>query len=83
MNRLKPFSDKKFICDFPLDELELSLDPRLFFRVNRQCIMNVNAIESIHLFPGGSLKVKARPQPEGDIIIARRRVPAFRGWMNS
>lgn len=74
-------SDKKFITDYTLDELEASLDPGQFFRINRQCIININAIESIHLFPGGSLKLKVRPPQQSSFLVSRRRVPLFKEWI--
>ncbi len=76
------YNGKKFISDLPLEELESSLNPDVFFRVSRQCIVNVNCIESIHLFPGGSLKLKVQPPPEEAIIVSRRRAAAFKEWMD-
>lgn len=76
------FNGKKFISDYALDDLETSIDPAVFFRVNRQCIVNVNAIESVHLFPGGSLKLKVIPPPDENIIVSRRRSADFKNWMD-
>ena len=40
-----------------LEELEEQLDPDQFFRANRQYIVNINSLESIHNHFNGKLKV--------------------------
>ena len=75
-------NSKKYLLDYTLDELENELDPQLFFRINRQFILNINSIESVHIFFGGSLKLHLIPKCEEEVIVSRRRVAAFKEWMN-
>lgn len=76
------FNNKKYLLDYTLDDLENELDPQMFIRINRQFILNINSIESVHIFFGGSLKLHLIPKCEEEVIISRRRVAAFKEWMN-
>ena len=36
--------DKDYGVDYSLEQLQSMLDPRKFFRINRDCIVNIEAI---------------------------------------
>lgn len=77
-------SDKSlFGIDFTLDELEQMLSPEFFFRANRQCILNINAIASVHNYFNGKLKVILKIPFEGDIVISREKATVFKKWLDS
>ena len=76
------FDNRKYLLDYTLDELENELDPQLFFRINRQFILNINSVESVHVYFGGSLKLHIIPKSEEEVIVSRRRVASFKDWMN-
>ena len=59
-----------------LSALEEKLDPRRFFRANRQQIVNLDFIASVELGTGGRLHVLLRDGPE--IEISRRQARLFR-----
>jgi two-component system LytT family response regulator len=59
--------------------LEEKLDPRRFFRVNRQQIINLNFVQSLTPGLGGTLLVQLRNGPE--IWISRRQARVFQGKM--
>ena len=63
-----------------LNHLEARLDKRIFFRVNRQQIVNLQYIEKIEPYFQGSLKVLLK----GDykIEISRRQTQKFRELMS-
>jgi two-component system, LytTR family, response regulator len=60
----------------PLSSLEPRLDPRRFFRANRQQIINLDYIESVDLGVNGRLHVQLRDGPE--VQISRRQARLFR-----
>ena len=48
LNYLLTFSGEKYILDFTtLDEIEELLDPKVYYRANRQNIIHIDAIQSI------------------------------------
>lgn len=74
-------SEKKHLIDVTLDDLERQLNPDKFFRANRQYILNIDSIKSIHSFFSGKLKVKLIQEINNDIIISRAKSTAFKEWM--
>jgi two-component system response regulator LytT len=71
--------DRVYPTGFTLEELEQSLDPKQFFRVNRQVIINLNFIKNIHTSP--YYKVDLEFQPELEITVSRDRVKEFKDWL--
>ncbi|MBD1386691.1 response regulator transcription factor [Mucilaginibacter rigui] len=77
------FDGKQYILDFTLEQLEQQLDPQLFFRANRQFIINRAAILEADFYFNGRLSVKVKPEPAERILISKARVPEFKSWMNT
>ncbi|MCU7496152.1 MAG: response regulator transcription factor [Ignavibacteria bacterium] len=76
------FSGKIFVTEYTLDILEKELNPYLFFRISRQFIVSLNSVESVHVYFGGSLKLKLRPESALEAIVSRRRAAGFKDWMD-
>jgi DNA-binding LytR/AlgR family response regulator len=75
------FHKQNHVVDFSLENLEEELDPEMFFRANRQVIVNIEAIEKIENYFGGKLKVRLNPSFNDDLIISRLKAHAFRKWV--
>jgi two-component system LytT family response regulator len=75
-------NDKKFLTDHPLDELEKLLDPKNFFRLNRQFIAHYTAIQNIHNYFNGKLKLQLLPSVKDEVIVSREKASAFKDWLN-
>lgn len=73
---------KKYIIDFKLESLESSLDPDLFFRVNRSFILNINAIDDVLVYSNSRLKVLLNFDFNKEIIVSREKVGALKEWFN-
>lgn len=74
---------RQYVIDFTMEQLEKQLDPALFFRANRQFIINRKEITEVDFYFNGRLSVKIKPAPPENIIISKARVPEFKTWMNS
>lgn len=74
---------RQYVIDFTMEQLEGQLDPALFFRANRQFIINRKEITEVDFYFNGRLSVKIKPEPPESIIISKARVPEFKSWMNS
>lgn len=72
---------QRFPIDNSLDKLHLQLNPRQFFRVNRQLIIGLNAIENIHVYPKGRLKLDLKPAMKEDVFVSLDRVTEFKDWL--
>lgn len=74
---------KKYSIDKTLTELEEELDHSIFFRANRQYIVNLNFIKSFKAYKKVKLLVDINvPELEERIIISQHVALAFKKWMN-
>lgn len=65
-----------------LEELEQQLDPKLFFRANRQFIIHIDSIKHIHNYFNGKLKIELRDKSDVEIIVSREKATAIKGWLD-
>lgn len=79
---LHTFMDKRYIINYTLDQLEQQLDSRLFFRVSRNCIGNVKAIENVAKHFNSRLKLSFLPGCPHEVLVSRVRVQDFLKWMD-
>ncbi|WP_343673863.1 LytTR family DNA-binding domain-containing protein [Chitinophaga sp.] len=74
--------NKQYIIDFTMEQLQQQLDPAVFFRANRQFIVQRSAIQEVDFYFNGRLALKVHPAPKEQILISKARVPEFKNWMN-
>lgn len=72
---------KRLPLDFNLDELETILDPSCFFRINRQFIIFIKAIENMFTYSKSRIKVVLKPHTETETIVSAERSAAFKEWL--
>lgn len=83
INYANLFSGEKIVVPQTLETLEQELEPKNFFRVNRQYIVHVNSIEKVHNFFNGKLKLKIKNhEDEQDVIVSRTKAPLFKTWLD-
>lgn len=75
--------DKKYAVDFTLDQLEELLDPRLFFRLNRKYIGQINSIDKIFNHLNGKLKLVLSPVTIDEVFVSRERANEFKAWLET
>lgn len=73
--------ERAYPTDFTLEELQENLDPKDFFRVNRQVLVKLSAIEGIHTSP--YYKVQMKYQTAEEITVSRERVREFKRWLEN
>lgn len=76
------FSGRHYPIDIPLEQLEDDLVPEKFYRINRKCILNINAIRDIVSYTNSRLEVKLENFNEFQLIVSRERVKDFKTWLN-
>lgn len=75
---------KKYLIDKTLTELEQELDHAIFFRVNRQYIVNVNFIKGFKPYKKVKLLVDiSLNQLEEPVIVSQQVAPFFKRWINN
>ncbi|MGN1265180.1 MAG: LytR/AlgR family response regulator transcription factor [Muribaculaceae bacterium] len=73
---------KEYVVGMSLSKLDEQLDPKQFFRVNRQMIINIDAIDCAVPLTKGRIKVKVQPAFKSDIIVSEGRASFFRLWLD-
>ncbi|WP_282123660.1 LytR/AlgR family response regulator transcription factor [Algibacter mikhailovii] len=76
------FTNKPYIIDKKLEDIELELDPELFHRVNRQFIVNRNAVANIKFYFNGKLIMNVNPTASERIVVSKAKASAVKNWMN-
>ncbi|MBN1144519.1 MAG: response regulator transcription factor [Bacteroidales bacterium] len=73
---------KKYFLTEALDALENEIDPRMFYRANRQFILSLQSIHKIHNYGQQKLKVVIKPDAAEGIIISKLKATQFKKWLN-
>ena len=73
---------KRYTANDSLDQIYSFLDPKIFFRANRQTIVSIYAIDKIIKYGNSALKIEMKPTSEIDIIIGKNKVSVFKKWLN-
>lgn len=80
---LRTTADHEYVIDYSLDNLHKMLDPGRFFRVNRNCIININEISDIINYSSSRLKIILKSKkPLQDIIVSKDKVSEFKRWID-
>jgi DNA-binding LytR/AlgR family response regulator len=80
---LRTSSGKDYAIDYTLDQLHKMLDPDKFFRINRNCIININEIGDMISYSSSRLKIRLKSdKPIYDIVVSKDKVSAFKRWID-
>lgn len=79
---LHTFSNKRYIIDYTLDQIERMLDEKVFFRASRNCITNIRSIKKISKYFNSRLKLTLEPDCPHEVLVSRVRVADFLSWVD-
>lgn len=83
LNYLYTFPGEKYILDYTtLDEVEDLIDPKKFYRANRQYIAHIDAIQSVKPHENSKLTISLETPLRFTIDISREKAPAFKKWFD-
>jgi DNA-binding LytR/AlgR family response regulator len=69
------------IVDYTLNQLEAELDPKLFHRLTRSCVANINAVKKVSKYFNSRLMVDLDPPMEEKVLVSRVNVPEVLRWL--
>lgn len=75
--------NNRYYSSINLDELERVLDPELFYRANRQVIINRFAIANIERYFSRKLIAKLKVETRESIIISKAKASDFLRWLGA
>lgn len=81
---LYTFSGTEILMDKTLDNLEQNLDPEMFYRAARDCIVNIKAIRGVKRIINGRLRIELAIDTGKDsgIIVSHARRDRFLEWFS-
>ncbi|QIL40403.1 response regulator transcription factor [Pedobacter sp. HDW13] len=69
------------ILQHTMEELEQQLDPKLFFRANRQFIIHIDSVKQILNYFNGKLKVILKGNT-AEVIVSREKAASLKDWIS-
>lgn len=78
--RAVSFSERMYYMNNTLDELLNMLNPKDFFRANRQFIISHQGIKDVSFWFGNKVSINMKVPVEEKIIISKARVTEFKKW---
>jgi DNA-binding LytR/AlgR family response regulator len=74
---------KDYGIDYSLEQVEEMLDPRKFYRINRECIVYIESISYMHSYSSSRLQLTLKNQKENELfVVSRDKVTAFKKWVD-
>ena len=74
---------KNYAIDYSLDKIEEMVDSKMFFRINRNMIINFSSILDILAYSSSRIKIALENRTEQEeILVSRERVTDFKKWMD-
>lgn len=84
LNYMYLHNGERYMIDYAtLDEVEEFLDPKKFYRANRQFIINIEAVLTVKPVENSKLIIKLKePNHKLDIDMSRLKSPEFKKWLD-
>jgi DNA-binding LytR/AlgR family response regulator len=79
---LRTMNGKKYDLDYSLDQVQKLVDPNIFFRINRNYLIHIDAIQDIFSYSSSRLGVKLKMLDHLDMIVSREKVADFKSWLD-
>lgn len=76
-------ADNRFIIDETIDQLFESLQPEVFYRINRGQLISKNAIHKFEPYFNHRVKLTVANPRDQEFIVSRPKTSDFKAWMNS
>lgn len=74
--------NKKYLIDYNLDQLDSLLDPKKFFRINRQFIIGFHSITDMFTYSKSRVLVKLNPPTKAETVVSTERSASFKAWLD-
>jgi DNA-binding LytR/AlgR family response regulator len=72
----------QYSLDQSIDKICAELDPKAFFRVNRQYLIHNKSIVNVHVYPKSRLKLELNPTVNEMVFVSLDKVSEFKKWLD-
>ncbi|HUS01046.1 MAG TPA: LytTR family DNA-binding domain-containing protein, partial [Chitinophagaceae bacterium] len=81
INFLTTNEGRRYTIDYNLDALESMLNPKTYFRINRQFIISIQSISEMFTYSKSRVLVKLNPTSKHETIVSTERSGDFKLWL--
>ena len=74
------FEEKTFVMQYTMDELSSMLNPKDYYKANRQFIIARKAIKDIDLWFNNRLSINLKPSAPEKVLVSKARISDFKSW---
>jgi len=79
----KTLDNKKYVLDFTLEKIYQKVDSNIFFRINRQMIVNIDSIIDMQSYTSNRLKLKLKVVHHEEVVVSKEKSSDFKTWVAS
>ena len=77
------FNKDEYFVNYSLDQIQQLLPEKQFFRLNRQYLINFNAIKEVEHYFARKLLVNPAIPIKDKLIVSKERVTQFLNWLDN
>jgi DNA-binding LytR/AlgR family response regulator len=74
---------EKYLMDISLDTISKELNPAIFFRISRSCIVADKAVGNVAKRLGNRIKLSLKPASDIDSFVSRSKTSDFLAWLEN
>ena len=80
---LVSFDGQEYVLNYSLDHIQNLLTKKQFFRLNRQYLINFQAVKEVEYFFARKLLVNLTIDIEDKLLVPREKVSSFLEWLEN
>lgn len=73
---------KSYPLEYSLDQLAAKIDPKHFFRINRQYLIHLDAVDDMRSYSGSRIKLLIKHLADDNILVSRDKTSEFKHWLD-
>ena len=77
------FDKQEYLVNSSLEQIQNSLPEKQFFRLNRQYLINFNAIKEVEHYFARKLLVNPAVPVKDKLLVSKEKVTSFLGWLDN
>ncbi len=77
------FDKQEYLVDHSLEQIQNSLSEKQFFRLNRQYLVNFNAIKEVEHYLARKLLVNLAVPTKEKLLVSKEKVTTFLRWLDN
>jgi DNA-binding LytR/AlgR family response regulator len=77
------FDKQEYFVNFSLEQIQSLVPQKQFYRINRQCLINFNAVKEVEHYFARKLLVNTVIPTRDKLIVSKEKVTEFLHWLDN